>query len=186
MLEERFAGVLAGAAAGDERSFDALYRDLHPALLRYLRSLHWELAEDSASEAWIEVARGVGAFVGPEKAFRSWVFSIARRKLIDRIRYETRRPGASFDDVPDAGPAVPDVAELVLERDATTHALALIRTLPRDQGEAVMLRVVVGMDHSEIAAVMGRTPGAVRVLVHRGLRRLERELTERGLRSVTP
>lgn len=186
MLDERFADVLAGVAAGDERAFDTLYRDLHPFLLRYLRSLHWELAEDSASEAWIEVARGVSTFVGPEKAFRSWVFAIARRKLIDRIRYEARRPGASFDEVPDAGPPVRDVADVILERDATTQALALIRTLPRDQGEAVMLRVVAGMDHAEIAQVMGRTPGAVRVLVHRGLRRLERDLNARGLRSVTP
>lgn len=186
MLEDRFADVLAAAGAGDEWAFDALYRDLHPALLRYLRSLHWELAEDSASEAWIEVARGVAAFVGPERAFRSWVFAIARRKLIDRIRYEARRPGASFDGVPDAGPPVRDIADEILERDATTHALELIRTLPREQGEAVMLRVVVGMDHAEVAAVMGKSPGAVRVLVHRGLRRLERDMTARGQRSVTP
>lgn len=186
MLEERFAGVLADAAAGDERAFDALYRDLHPPLLRYLRSMHWELAEDSASEAWIEVARGVATFDGPEKAFRSWVFAIARRKLIDRIRYESRRPGASFDDFPDAGPPEQDVADLVVERDMTTHAIALIRTLPRDQGEAVMLRIVGGLDHAEIAEVMDRTPGAVRVLVHRGLRRLERDLNAQGQRSVTP
>ena len=186
MLDDRFADVLAAAAAGDERGFDDLYRDVHPPLLRYLRTLHWELAEDSASEAWIEVARGVAEFHGPERAFRSWVFAIARRKLIDRIRYEARRPGASFDDVPDAGPPERDVADEIVERDTTTHAIALIRTLPRDQGEAVMLRVVVGMDHAEVAAVMGKTPGAVRVLVHRGLRRLERELTEQGLRSVTP
>lgn len=186
MLEGRFAGVLADAAAGDERAFDTLYRDLHPPLLRYLRSLHWELAEDSASEAWIEVARGVATFEGPERAFRSWVFAIARRKLIDRIRYEARRPGASFDDHPDAGPAERDIAEEVAERDATLQAIALIRTLPKDQGEAVMLRIVAGMDHAEIAAIMGRTPGSVRVLVHRGLRRLERDLNDRGMRSVTP
>ncbi len=186
MLEDRFADVLAAAGTGDERAFDTLYRDIHPPLLRYLRTLHWELAEDSASEAWIEVARGVAAFVGPERAFRSWVFAIARRKLIDRIRYEARRPGASFDDVPDAGPPERDIADEIVEQDATRDALALIRTLPREQGEAVMLRVIVGMDHAEVAAVMGKSAGAVRVLVHRGLRRLERDLTERGQRSVTP
>lgn len=186
MLDGRFEAVLADAAAGDERAFDTLYRDLHPPLLRYLRTLNWELAEDAASEAWLEVARGVAAFRGPEPAFRSWVFSIARRKLIDRIRYEARRPSASWDDVADPGPAERDVAEDVVDLDQTVHAIALIRTLPKDQGEAVMLRVVVGMEHSEVAAVMGKTPGAVRVLVHRGLRRLERELSDKGIRSVTP
>jgi len=176
VLDDRYAAVIAAASSGDEAAFAEIYRDLHPPLLRYLRTLHWELAEDAASEAWLEVARGVAAFDGPEPAFRSWVFAIARRKLIDRIRYESRRPSASWDDVDDPGPAVRDIAEGVLDDEATVRALELVRTLPKDQAEAVILRVMVGLEPAEIGAVMGRTAGAVRVLVHRGLRRLEKDL----------
>jgi RNA polymerase sigma-70 factor (ECF subfamily) len=186
VLDDRYPGVLAGAAAGDEAAFSELYHDLHPPLLRYLRTLHWELAEDAASEAWIEVARGVAAFQGPEPALRSWVFAIARRKLIDRIRYEARRPSASWEDVEDDGPTERDIADAVTDGDQTLQAVALVRTLPPDQAEAVLLRVMVGMEHAEIAAVMGKTPGAVRVLVHRGLRRLQQRLATQGERTVTP
>ena len=104
------------------------------------------------------------------------MFAIARRKLIDRVRYEARRPATSWDLGDDAGPVERDVAEEVVELDATERALALVRTLPADQAEAVLLRVVAGLDYAGVAEVMDRSTGAVRVLVHRGLKRLARDL----------
>ncbi len=187
MLGEAFPEALEGARRGDEHAFTAVYLDLHPALLRYLRAMSWEIAEDAASEAWLEVARGLDGFTGPEPAFRGWVFAIARRKLIDRIRYETRRPSSSWDDLDQVGPLERDIADDVVERDDTARALDLVRTLPPDQAEAVMLRVVAGLDYAGVGKVMGKTSGAARVLVHRGLRRLERDLrdTPAGQRGVT-
>ena len=186
MLGAEFDEVLAGARRADEASFALLYRDAHPPLLRYLRGMSGELAEDSASETWLEVARSLDFFTGPEPAFRAWLFAIARRKLIDRIRYETRRPSASWDDLDLIGPVARDVADEVVDADGTAHALRLVRTLPRDQAEAVLLRVVADLDYADVAQVMGRTPGAVRVLVHRGLRRLEQDLAARRDGGVTP
>jgi RNA polymerase sigma-70 factor (ECF subfamily) len=188
VLNEEFPEVLAAAARGDELAFSALYRDVHPALLRYLRAMSWDIAEDAASECWFEVARGLGAFVGPEPAFRAWVFAIARRKLIDRIRYEARRPTAELSDLDLGGPLRRDVADDVVEMDATYRALALVQTLPTDQAEAVLLRVVAGLEYSDVARIMDRSAGAVRVLVHRGLRRLEGLVGETGSSrgGVTP
>lgn len=186
MLGESFAQVLEGARRSDEDAFAALYRDVHPPLLRYLRGMSPALAEDAASEAWLEVARSLDSFHGPEQAFRAWMFSIARRKLIDRIRYETRRPSVTWEDLDSISPLQRDVADDVIDADSTAHALALVRTLPHDQAEAVLLRVVADLDYSEVAAVMGRSSGAVRVLVHRGLRRLEKDLAERVNPGVTP
>lgn len=186
MLGEDFVAALDGARQADERAFALLYRDAHPPLLRYLRGMSGEYAEDAASETWLEVARGLDGFEGPEPAFRAWLFAIARRKLIDRIRYETRRPSASWDDLELVGPVTRDVAEDVVDADSTQHALALVRTLPRDQAEAVLLRVVADLDYADVAQIMDRTPGAVRVLVHRGLRRLEQELATRRTGGVTP
>ena len=104
MLGESFPEALEGARRGDEHAFTQIYLDLHPALLRYLSAMSREIAEDAASEAWLEVARGLDGFTGPEPAFRGWVFAIARRKLIDRIRYETRRPSSAWDDLDQVGP----------------------------------------------------------------------------------
>jgi RNA polymerase sigma-70 factor (ECF subfamily) len=186
MLGETFEAALEGARRADEEAFARLYNDLHPALLRYLRGMAYEIAEDAASEAWLQVARGLDSFQGPEPAFRGWVFAIARRKLIDRIRYDTRRPTASWDDLEAVAPAERDAAELVIEADSTQNALALVRTLPRDQAEAVLLRVIGDLEYAEIAMIMDRSAGAVRVLVHRGLRRLQELLVEHTDRAVTP
>jgi RNA polymerase sigma-70 factor, ECF subfamily len=186
MLGEEFAAALEGARRSDERAFALIYRDAHPPLLRYLRGMSSDVAEDAASETWFEVARSLDSFSGPEPAFRAWLFAIARRKLIDRIRYETRRPSASWDDLALVGPVTRDIADDVVEADGTTQALALVRTLPRDQAEAVLLRVVADLDYADVATIMDRSPGAVRVLVHRGLRRLEQELATRRSGGVTP
>jgi len=183
MIGERFDAVLAGAAHGDERSFAELYRDLHPALLRYLRTLSWDHAEDAGSETWLELARSLPTFVGGENAFRAWVFTIARRKLIDRVRYESRRPSSGWDGTDEGLETTRDIAEDVVEMDSTYRALAVVQRLPRDQAEAVLLRIVGGLEYSDVAEVMGRSTGAVRVLVHRGLRRLAAEL---GEQSETP
>lgn len=184
MLGDDFPVVLAGALGGDEHAFARLYIDAHPPLLRYLRGMSADLAEDAASECWLEVARGLDGFTGPEPAFRAWLFAIARRKVIDRIRYETRRPSASWDDLDSVAPASRDVADVVVEEDETQRALALVRTLPVDQAEAVLLRVVAGLDYAEVAEVMDRSTGAVRVLVHRGLKRLQASVVDVG--GVTP
>jgi len=186
MLGESFDAALEGARRADEASFARLYTDLHPALLRYLRGMSYEIAEDAASDAWLEVARGLDSFQGPEPAFRGWLFAIARRKLIDRIRYDTRRPTASWDDLDAIAPLERDVAENVIEADSTQNALALVRTLPRDQAEAVLLRVIGDLEYAEVAEIMGRSEGAVRVLVHRGLRRLQDLIAEHTEGALTP
>jgi RNA polymerase sigma-70 factor (ECF subfamily) len=86
MLDSCFAAVLAGALGGDEQAFARLWRDLHPALLRYLQVVTPGAAEDVASETWLEVVRGLGQFTGDETGFRSWVFTIARHRALDDHR----------------------------------------------------------------------------------------------------
>jgi RNA polymerase sigma-70 factor, ECF subfamily len=176
MLEEDFQRVLDGVRQGDEAAFTRLYVDLHPPLLRYLTVLSPEAAEDVASECWLQVARGLDGFEGGERQFRAWVFTIARNKLTDLVRYEARRPTVTWEATDDLGPAVPDVADEIVEGEATRRALELVSRLPRDQAEAVLLRVVGGLDYDEIAHLMDRSTGAARVLVHRGLKSLGRDL----------
>jgi RNA polymerase sigma-70 factor (ECF subfamily) len=146
---------------------------LQPALLRYLRVVVGDAAEDVASETWLQAARDLHGFSGDLTAFRVWLFRIGRHRGID----ELRRAGRRREDVRDVAgdgddPQVPDVALEVIERSDTVWALRLIATLPRDQGEAVMLRWVAGLDVAQTAEVLGKRPGAVRVAAMRGLRRL--------------
>jgi RNA polymerase sigma-70 factor (ECF subfamily) len=76
-------------------------------------------------------------------------------------------------------PVAPDAAELALEAISTQSMVALIKTLPRDHAEIIMLRVVAGLEAADVARIVGKTPGAVRVTAHRALRRLA-ELAERA------
>jgi RNA polymerase sigma-70 factor (ECF subfamily) len=169
--------VLTAARRGDEDAFRLLYRDFQPKLLRYLRVLVGADAEDVASDAWLQIARDLGSFHGDLDGFRGWATTIARNRAMDHLRRQQRRPvvHGTVEDV--AEPAGPDdTAQAAVDSVATDAALALIARLPKDQAEAVLLRVVVGLDAKAAAKVLGKRPGAVRTAAHRGLRTLAAHL----------
>jgi RNA polymerase sigma-70 factor (ECF subfamily) len=165
--------ALAAALDGDQAGFETLWLALQPPLLRYLRVVVGDAAEDVASETWFQAARDMPGFTGDHTAFRVWLFRIARHRAIDNRRLVRRRPEDPCDPATQQQP-VPsrDAALDALDRLGTQWALSVIASLPPDQAEAVMLRVVAGLDVAQTAAVLGKRPGAVRVAAMRGLRRL--------------
>jgi RNA polymerase sigma-70 factor, ECF subfamily len=184
---DQFPGILTAAQDGGEWAVAVLYRWLHPALVSYLRSRAGDDAEDLASETWMAVARGLAAFSGEEPAFRSWVFTIAHRRLIDHHRARARRPRTrslhpTEGDGQEAALDLPggdDPAGLVLDAVAGDEAVGrIVALLPKDQAEIVVLRVVGGLSVDDVAAITGRRPGTVRVLQHRALRRLAERLAQ--------
>jgi RNA polymerase sigma-70 factor (ECF subfamily) len=170
--DDQLAQALTAALAGDESGFAVLWRELQPGVLRYLRVVVGDAAEDVASETWLQVARDINGFDGDSADFRGWVFRIARHRAIDDRRRVARRPEQPAESLDDQVPAARDAASDVLERSGTAWALDLVAALPRDQAEAVMLRVVAGLDVARTAQVLGKRPGAVRVATMRGLRKL--------------
>jgi RNA polymerase sigma-70 factor, ECF subfamily len=185
VIGEKFDRLLAAAqrrTEGAEGAFSVLWHDANPALLRYLRVIAPEAAEDIAADTWVRVVRGLAAFRGDEPAWRAWLFTIARHQAIDEGRRRSRRPAVSVPELADVtNPDSPDPADLVLEKLSTQAAVALIATLPRLQAEVILLRVVAGLDTPAVARLVGRSPGAVRVAAHRGLRRLAATLAEAGV-----
>ncbi|MER5737474.1 MULTISPECIES: RNA polymerase sigma factor [Streptomyces] len=171
------ARAVERARAGDEAAFAEAYRIVHPGLLGYLRGMVGQDAEDVASDAWLEIARDLGRFRGDGAGFRGWTATIARHRALDHLRRVRSRPrGDLFDqDVLDL-PARQDTAGEAMETLSTGRVLGLVAGLPREQAEAVLLRVVVGLDGPAAARVLGKRPGAVRSAAHRGLRRLANQL----------
>lgn len=173
-----FAEILAAARAGEDWAVTLIYRDLHPALARYLRAQEPRMAEDLESETWLAVAQRLHAFEGDEAGLRAWAFSIARRRLADHRRTAARRrtdpaPVHLLDQVELVGPE-----SLVLDGLAGDEAAAfVVRSLPADQADVVLLRVIAGLDVAEVAEILGKKPGTVRVLQHRALRALKQKLT---------
>lgn len=179
--EEQLGRALRAAQDGDEESFRMLYRDVQPRLIRFAGALVGPDAEDVTSEAWLQIARDLPSFRGDLDGFRGWTATITRHRALDHLRRGSRRPGS---DLP-----VEELLTMAADADtevdaldgiATEDALRLIAELPRDQAEAVMLRVVVGLDAKSAGKVLGKRPGAIRTASYRGLRRLAERLSPPG------
>lgn len=187
--DAELGAAVARAQEGDEAAFAVVYRIVQPRLLGFVRGLVGDDADDVASEAWLEISRDLGRFMGDGADFRGWSATIARHRALDHLRRRRARPVPAALDLELVEVSGPDTAQdQALEALSTQRALALVRSLPRDQAEAVLLRVVVGLDGPAAARVLGKRPGAVRTATHRGLKRLARhlgaaEVTEEGGRN---
>lgn len=184
------------AARRDPAAFDALYRKYVARVYAY--ALH-ELAdrhaaEDATERTFLQALAALPRFReaarpedGPEAStFRVWLLRIARNVVANERRARRRHPASSLDAALDAGlPLVSDAdpeAEVV-RRDEAAIALAAVRALPDDRRRAVLLRFVDDLGTAEIAAILGRSEGAVRVLLHRALRSVADELERRDRRG---
>ncbi|MDA8048075.1 MAG: sigma-70 family RNA polymerase sigma factor [Actinomycetota bacterium] len=184
-LGTSFPTVLESAQAGHDWAFTALYREYNSGLVRYFASRVFRDAEDLVAETWIGAARGLRAFAGDETQFRRWLYTIAHRRLADhrgeaeRSRSDPVDPVTLDDVFLSGGPE-----ELLLDCDsALATARRITAALSPDQAEVVLLRLYGQLSLGEVAEVMGRRVGAIRVLQHRALRRLQREFSVEG---VTP
>ncbi|MCU1499162.1 MAG: putative polymerase ECF-subfamily sigma factor [Acidimicrobiales bacterium] len=173
-----FDDVLSAAQAGAAWAIETLYKDINPALLRYLRAKAPSVAEDLASEVWLSAAQKLQSFRGNEDGFRSWMFTIARRRVIDHVRQAgRRRTDPVGQEHFDRRAASDDTAEAGMQAVSAQEAIArLTGSLPPDQAEVVLLRIVAGFDVATVAEMMGRSEGSVRVLQHRALRRMAKQL----------
>ncbi len=169
--------TLEGARLGDREALADLWRTYQAPLLRYLRSRRTPSPDDVASQVWIDVASSIGRFEGGDDDFRRWLFTIAHRRSVDQIRKAVRTSAPASAFAMRAADHVAGADAEHEEHDALDRAIALVATLPDDQAEAVMLRVVNDLPTADVAAVMGTSAGNVRVLVHRGLTRLRRKLS---------
>ncbi len=169
-----FDGVLAAAQAGAEWAFDILYRELNPRLLRYFRSQAQGAAEDLASETWIGAARNLGGFAGGEEEFRAWLFKIGYRRLVQHWRDRARDRSIAVDPYTIPELVAPlSMEDAVVDTDALSAAARRITSLlTSDQAQVIMLRVVGGLSVAQVAEVLGKRPGTVRVVQHKALKKL--------------
>ncbi|GIE98108.1 RNA polymerase sigma factor [Paractinoplanes rishiriensis] len=179
---EQLTALVSAARDGDEAAFAELYNTVQPGLLRYLRALVGQDAEDVASETWLQISRELPWFRGRGSRFRTWVATVARRRALEHLRARDRQTGAAVpSDEVDLLPTTDHQTESeAVAAVGTDAALRLIMSLPPDQAEAVLLRVVLDLDATESGRVLGKRAGAVRIAAHRGLRRLEDILERRA------
>lgn len=177
-LGEVFADVLHAARSGAPWALERLYADLAPAVTGYLRVQRAAEPEDLVSEVFLGVFRGIGSFQGTEQQFRSWVFTIAHRRLIDERRRAARRPHLESYGADRAGG---DVEREAFDALGQQWVVRVCGQLSADQRTVVLLRVVADLSVPEVARVTGKSAGAVKALQRRALEVLRRRLAREGV-----
>jgi len=178
MLGSVFPAVLAGARAGDSAAWGAILDDLAGPLLGFSRGRGVEDAEDVVGETLLHVARGIDGFSGDEQGFRSWVFTIAHRRVVDAQRRRSRRPVTPLSaeelvPLAEALHRAPDELAALVERlDADERLDALLAHLTDDQREVLVLRFAADLDATTVGELTGRTTNAVAAITRRALHRL--------------
>lgn len=182
-LGASFWELLQGARAGIPSAFEAIYRDLAPAVLGYLRGQGAAEPEDLTSEVFVGIVRSLERFAGDERAFRAWVFAIAHRRLVDERRRLSRRREDSTDPAEMSGlvfgPLVADAEEAMGTLE--TGVGRALKTLSPDQRAVVLLRILADLSVADVASILGKSQGAVKTLQRRALRALVRELEGEGV-----
>ena len=179
--------ALVDAARHNPAEFDALYR-------RYLAQVYsyayYELgdhheAEDVTERTFLAALANLDRFeerARPQdgegaSTFRVWLFRIARNVVANQRRTQRRRPQAPIEAAADVADGV-DVEAGAATRDEAADAWRAVARLPADRRRAIVLRFVEEMSTAEIAGILGKSEGAVRVLIHRALRTVARDLGE--------
>jgi RNA polymerase sigma-70 factor (ECF subfamily) len=173
-----FDAVLGRAKRGEADSFRALYDDLARTVAGYLRSRGGQDVEDLTSEVFLGVFVGLPGFTGGQADFRSWVFTIAHRKLVDQWRQVGRRPVQVALDVELDGRHVSSAEQQALASLGDERLQKALGELSEDQRDVLLLRIVADLSIEQTAAVLDRSQGAVKQLQRRGLLALRRALQD--------
>lgn len=177
-----FQTTLDAAQAGAEWAWAQLYQDLAGTVNGYLRSRGAVDADDLTSETFLQVARNIKSFEGNYESFRSWVFVIAHRRLLDSRRASGRQPKTVSDDSPLAVVAdSQQVDDEALSRISTQKMEVLFAGLTEDQRDVLALRVIADLSVEQTAQTLGKGIGAVKALQRRALASLKRSLSESGV-----
>jgi len=175
-----FGTLLAAARAGDDGAWRQLYEHLAPAVAGYLRAQGVRDVDGVSSEVWLGVFRGIGSFTGGAEQFRSWLFVIAHRRVLDERRRHGRDRSVAVADVPSTDDA-PGADTEAMRSFATERVLVTLDRLSAEQRDVLVLRIVGDLTVAQVAEVVGRSEGAVKALQRRGLEAVRRILSAEGV-----
>jgi RNA polymerase sigma-70 factor (ECF subfamily) len=181
-IGDEFAQVVAAAAQGDRPAIERLYRDTVPLVRGYFAANRAREVDDLTSDVYVSMMRSLPRFEGDEDRFRSWLLTIAHRRLVDSYRRNGRRP----EDPSILGEGGTDVIDLTnaeseaLSRLQAAGVLAAIDRLTEDQRAVLLLRALADLPIRDIAEVVGKPETAVKALLRRALASLERQMRVLG------
>ena len=172
--------LVARARRGDPDAFAGLYESLAPRVLRFLRYRVSDpsQAEELLQQVFLQMIAALPRYQPRGLPFAAWVFRIARNAVIDAGRVQ--RPSVPIELVHDVPSEAPGPDELAITNDEHAGLRVALERLPRDQHDVLIYRFFAGLSPREVAPLMDRSEGAVRVLQHRALGALRQLLAGAG------
>ena len=180
-LQDEEREIVATAAAGDADAFARLY-DRH--LDRIYRHIYYRVgnqsdAEDLTQQVFMQAWRAIGRYKQTESPFLAWLFTIAHNVVVSFYRRARSEQYLEFDVADEHRSESPEhVAESSEQQLAVRRAILRLRP---EQQQVVLLRFVENLSHGEVAAALGKSETAVRVMQHRALQELRRVLGQEGV-----
>ena len=171
------------AAQQDRRAFDRLYRRYLDRVYSYaFYSLgdHHD-AEDATERTFLSALAALDGFHDEGSTFRAWLFRIAHNAIANTHRSRRRRRTESITDARQQPAPGADPAAVVARADQQREVRVALSRIPPERRQVILLRFVDGLSAREIGAVLDRSEGASRVLLHRALRDLAAELERADL-----
>lgn len=175
--DDAFEAVLLAAQSGAQWACTNLWVDHAPAVMAFLRARGSQEPEDLTSEVFLAVFDGLDRFRGDAADFRTFVFTIAYRRLVDELRRRAKRGhhvewSAELDDR-----RSPSAEQSAIEQLADASTRALLEGLPPDQRDVMVLRILGDLTVDQIAEVLGKRQGAVKALQRRALESLRKKFS---------
>jgi RNA polymerase sigma-70 factor (ECF subfamily) len=169
--------LLEAARVGADWAWADLYSSYAPRVRGYALSQGAADPDDLVGEVFLQAVRNLPGFTGTSEGFRSWLFTIAHRRILDARRRASRRPEQLNGRVPDVpmGPTADEAATNRLLDPRLEEGLALLTV---EQRQVIALRVIADLSVEDVARILNKRTGAVKALQHRGLRQLRRHLAE--------
>jgi RNA polymerase sigma-70 factor (ECF subfamily) len=179
-MSEEFPGEaeLVVRARTDAEAFGRLYEHYAPLIYRFVHNRLRErtAAEDVTSDVFFKAMRALDRYEPSGRPFRVWLYRIAANAVTDHVR--TRRPTVDLEEAVEQRDPAPPVDEQVTRRSELRRIWAAMDSLNEPQRLAISLKLGQDMHTAHIAAVMGRSEGAVKLLIHRGLTTIRERLAE--------
>lgn len=171
--------LIERAKAGDIRCFGKLYDHYIPQIYRFvfLKTNHRADAEDLTHEVFLSAWQNLARYAHQGFPFSSWLYQIARHKVIDH--YRMRKSHARLDDLDEASEFLEVEAAVAQEIDRgidLSRVRAALPALTHDQQDVIIMRFVEDLPYPEIGYALGKSEGAVRLIQHRAIRELKRLL----------
>jgi RNA polymerase sigma-70 factor (ECF subfamily) len=168
--------LIADAIQGDAEAFGDLYERYLNQIYRYIfyRVGDSGKAEDFTETVFLKVWENLPSFQVDRISFKGWLYRVAHNLLVDY--YRTRKDQYSLDDHFDLPDPAQSPEEFMITAEQETMVHAALRRVKKEYQDILTLRFINGLSHAEAAKVLNRSIGAVRVLQHRALQALDKEL----------